>query len=218
MICSFKKLSIVAAALVVATGVALVPVAARAMTVLQVDLKTLVAAADVVLSGTIAGTRVVDRRKEGRGVWTEFTLQVAEVWKGDAKLAGKAFQWRHVGGTTTDGITVAVPGMPGFAVGEEVVVVLEKNSQGHVVSGGPQGKFTVRKDAAGRKTVTREVTDVHMLRRDPATGRIAEAPKSVQIIKTYADMRAEVLGYVKDAARAAPPPPVLPPQTPRLGK
>ncbi|MSP92500.1 MAG: hypothetical protein EXR79_11990 [Myxococcales bacterium] len=174
---------------------------AAAMTVLIVDLKTLVTESALVLHGGIEKVTPVDRRKEGRGIWTEFTLRVADVWKGDTRLKSTAFAWRHVGGTAADGMTVAVPGMPGFAVGEEVVVVLEKTSESWVVSGGPQGKFGVAKDKLGRRVVTREIHDVAGLQRDAATGRLREAPTPVAVSKFLEDFRSEVLGYVADAAK-----------------
>lgn len=205
-------------ALLLAAGVASVPCAAHAMTVLQVDLKAMVNVADLVLQGTVTQTRVLDRRPEGRGVWTEFTLQVADVWKGDAKLAGQAFQWRHVGGTTPDGMTVAVPGMPTFRPGEEVVVILEKTSQGHVVSGGPQGKFVVQLDPAGRKIVTRNLNDAHLVRRDPQTGRVTDADKPTPITRTLAEMRAEVQGYVAAQKKAPAPVPSPAPGKSPVGK
>jgi hypothetical protein len=190
-----------------ATGLPARP--AAAMTILLVDLKTLVADADLVLHGTVDRTQVLDRRKEGRSVWTEWTLRVTEVWKGDKSLEGKPFSWRHVGGTTPDGMTVAVPGMPGFAAGEEVVIVLEKTSETWVVSGGPQGKFVVSKDKLGRKQVTREFHDVAALQRD-ATGQMREA-KPVPLTKLLPDFRTEVLGYVADAAKAKAVKPVVAP-------
>jgi hypothetical protein len=192
------------AGLLLCGGVASVPAPAHAMTVLQVDLKTMVGVADLVLQGTIAATKVLDRRAEGRGVWTEYTLDVAEVWKGDARLAGKPFAWRHIGGTTADGRTVSVPGMPTFRPGEEVVVILEKTSQGHVVSGGPQGKFAVFKDASGKKIVTRDLSEAHLVRHDPATGRVVEGDKAAAITRPLAEMRAEVLAYVAAKPVASP--------------
>lgn len=202
-------LAVAVASAAVATGLQSAP--ASAMTVLQVDLKALVTTADVVLYGKVAGTRVLDRRKDGRGVWTEISLDVAEVWKGDARLAGKRFAWMHVGGTTADGITVHVPGMPTFAAGEETVVILEKNSESHVVSGGPQGKFAVKTLPTGQKTVTRELPDVHFVRRDPQTGAMQAAPKAVAIVRTLNEFRAEVATYVADAAKAAASQPKAPP-------
>ncbi len=197
-------------------GATATPVPAQAMTVLQVELKTLVEHAAVVLQGTVKQTRVLDRRKEGRGVWTEFTLDVAEVWKGETQLVGKPFVWRHIGGTTADGMTVAVPGMPGLRVGEEVVLILEKTPEGHVISGGPQGKFVVLKDAKGNKTVMEEPGDVHRMRRDPATGKLVEAGKIPNVPRPLADMRAEVKSYV--TAPPAPAKPVVPAGKPTVGK
>lgn len=179
---------------------------AAAMTVLQVDLKTLVTASDLVLHGTIDRAQVLDRRKEGRGVWTEYTLAVSEVWKGEQKLAGQKFAWRHVGGTTADGMTVAVPGMPRFQPGEEVVVVLEKTAESWVVSAGPQGKFRVEKDGQGRRVVRRDLHDAHLVRKDPATGKLEHAPRTVPVTTFFGDFRTEVLKYVAEAAKAAQPP------------
>ncbi|MSQ84456.1 MAG: hypothetical protein EXR77_16505 [Myxococcales bacterium] len=193
--------SIVLASVVFAPTVATRP--AAAMTVLQVDLKALVTTADAVLVGKIAGTRVLDRRKQGRGVWTEISLDVTEVWKGESRLVAKRFAWLHVGGTTADGMTVHVPGMPTFVAGEDTIVVLEKTDDSYVVSGGPQGKFSVKTTAAGQKTVQRELPDVHFVRRDPQTGAMQQAPKPVTIVRTLNEFRAEVAGYVADAVKAA---------------
>ncbi len=195
----------------VAGGLAWQPTPAQALTVLAVDLKAMVTTADQVLYGRVAAVRTLDLRKQGRGVWTEFELDVREVWKGDARLAGKKFSWRHVGGTTSDGLTVAVPGMPSFASGEETVVVLERHSEGHVVSGGPQGKFSVRLGPDGQRTVIREMPDVHMLSRDAATGQLRPAPKQVSLVRSLGEFRAEVLSYVspaspKSSARLNPAP------------
>ncbi len=182
---------------------------AQAMTVLAVDLKALVTTADQVLYGQVAAVRTVDLRKQGRGVWTEMELSVKEVWKGDAKLQGKRFVWRHVGGKTADGLTVAVPGMPTFGVGEETVVVLEKHSDGHVISGGPQGKFAVKIGPQGQRTVIREMPDVHFLARDAATGQLREAAKQVSLVRSLGEFRAEVLSYASAAAAPSAKPPAV---------
>ena len=196
------------AVLLVTVVVVAAAIPAQAMTVLAVDLKALVSTADQVLYGQIAAVRTVDLRKQGRGVWTEMELNVREVWKGDAKLQGKRFVWRHVGGTTADGLTVAIPGMPTFAAGEETVVILEKHSDGHVISGGPQGKFAVKVGAQGQRTVVREMPDVHFLARDAATGQLREAPKQVSMVRSLGEFRSEILGYAKvvPAPAGAKPP------------
>lgn len=198
-----RRMAAVALATALGTAFVALPQTACAFTVLQVDLYDLVQSADVVAYGVVERTTVIDRRKEGRSIWTEFTLRVTEVWKGDAKKVGPRFTWRHVGGTGQDGITVAVPGMPTFVQGEEVVVILEKTSEGHVISAGPQGKFFVRTDKLGRKTVTRDLLDVHLLHRDTQTGKVSEAPTTTQVTRFLKDFRAEVLGYVAAQAKVA---------------
>lgn len=210
----------VAIAVAATAGVATtLPAPAEAMTVLAVDLKALVTTADQLLYGRVAAVRTLDLRKQGRGVWTEFDLDVKEVWKGDNRFTGKKFSWRHVGGTTADGLTVAVPGMPTFAVGEETIVVLERHAEGHVVSGGPQGKFSVKLGPQGQRTVIREMPDVHMLARDAASGQLRPAPKQVSLVRSLGEFKAEVLSYVSPAAAKrmpsarlpAPPMPARPP-------
>lgn len=196
----------VALAVAATAGVAISwPAPVTAMTVLAVDLKALVTTADQVLYGRVAAVRTLDLRKQGRGVWSEFDLEVKEVWKGDNRLTGKKFSWRHVGGTTADGITVAVPGMPTFAVGEETIVVLERHAEGHVVSGGPQGKFSVKLSPQGQRTVIRDMPDVHMLARDTATGQLRPAPKQVSLVRSLGEFKAEVLSYASPAASPRSP-------------
>lgn len=199
-----RAAGVLLAGLLSLTGMVGAP-SAQAMTVLQVDLKALTATADLVLYGQIAKTRVLDQRKEGRGVWTEYTLDVREVWKGDSKLVGKPLSWRHVGGATADGYTVAVPGMPAFVAGEETVVILEKTAESYVVSGGPQGKFVVKTGPGGQRIVSRDIPDVHFVRRDPATGKMEPAPKPVTILRSLAELRAEIQGYTAAAQKAAAP-------------
>ncbi len=159
-------------AVVIAIAAVCAPVAASAMTVLQADLDQLVQTSELVLHGNIVAVRTVDLRKEGRAIFTEYVLQVREVWKGKDLRAGAQFTWRHLGGTGADGITFAIPGMPGFIQGEEVVVLLERTSDGHVVTGAPQGKFVVRVDSDGGRSVSRDLEHVNLVRRDPKTGHL----------------------------------------------
>ncbi len=197
------------AAALVGTSLAAAP--ASALTVLQAPLSELVEASEYVLHGTIAKVEVLDQRRAKKGVWTEYTLRVTEVLKSGKRKLGKTFSWRLVGGTTKDGMTLSVPGMPTFVQGEETVVLLEKHSAGHTLTGAPQGKFHVAKDKKGRKVVRRDLLGAHLIRRDARTGRLISSDKhghGVELTKkgavqTLAALRAEILGYVKAQARAA---------------
>lgn len=185
---------------------------AQAMTVLAVELPQLVQTSELVLHGKVVSVQNRDRRANGQGVWTEFTLEVADAWKGEEVLkvsparAGKRFTWAHPGGLRTDGLVVSVPGMPSFAVGDEVVVALEKTAQGYVTCGGPQGKWTVHTDKQGTKTVVRDMPDVHFVAQNRQTGALTPGAAPAQVAKTLAAFKAEVL-----AAQKATPQPVAPP-------
>jgi hypothetical protein len=190
----------------------------HAMTVLAVELPQLVQTSELVLQGKIVDVQNRDRSKDGQGVWTEFTLEIHDVWKGDkvlevspARVADprtgtKRFTWAHPGGLRADGMMVTVPGMPAFTVGEEVVVALEKTARGHVICGGPQGKWSVVTDKSGKKTVVRAMPDVQFLSQNHQTGAVAPGAAPVSATKTLAAFKAEVLA----AQKAAPAPAVAP--------
>ena len=197
---------------VLALGLSVSALPAHAMTVLAVDLKQLVQTSELVLHGKVVAVTNRDRTKDGQGVWTEFTLEVIDAWKGDILLKStrgkRQFSWAHPGGTRGDGYVVSVPGMPVFQVGEEVVVALEKTSVGHVICGGPQGKWSVRTDAAGKKTVLREMSDVQFLTRDPQTGSMAAGHAPAQSLRTLAELKADVLAAQTVPAGTPAPIPV----------
>lgn len=180
------------------------------MTVLAVDLKQLVSASELVLHGRIVAVENRDRVKEGKGVWTEYTLDVTEAWKGEMlvkSVHGKQrFTWAHPGGTRGDGYVVAVPGMPSLAVGEEVIVALEKTSAGHVICGGPQGKWSVRTDTVGKKSVVREMPDVQFLAADPRTGAMTASAAPLQPLRTLTEFKADVMAAQKAASAQGPTP------------
>ncbi len=185
---------------------------ARAMTVLAVDLPQLVQTSELVLHGKIVSVKTRDQHAQGRGVWTEFTLDVTEAWKGEEVLkvtqarGTKQFTWAHPGGLRSDGMMVSVPGMPAFQVGEEVVVALEKTAQGYTVCGGPQGKWNVQTDKLGKKTIVRDMPDVHFLAQNRQTGAVTPVAAPQQGAKLLADFKADVLA----AQKAAPQPAVAP--------
>ena len=190
----------------------------HAMTVLAVELPQLVQTSELVLHGKIVDVKNRDRSKDGQGVWTEFTLEIIDAWTGqgvvdvsparttDPRTGAKRFTWAHPGGLRADGMMVTVPGMPAFAVGEEVVVALEKTAQGHVICGGPQGKWKVEADKSGKKTVVRAMTDVQFLSQNRQTGAVAPAAAPASAAKSLAAFKADVLA----AQKAAPAPAVAP--------
>lgn len=200
-----------------ATALTAAPPHVHAMTVLQAGLPELVATSAIVLHAKVRAVRVEDRRAIGRAVWTVYELDVVEVLKGDRKAIGPRFTFSLLGGATKDGMTLSVPGMPSFQAGEETVVLLERHAEGYTLTGAPQGKWTVYRDAKNIARVVRPLDGAHLVRR-AADGRLASVEHDDQPVvlqppqqdQTLAALRAEILAAVQksahDAARLAPVP------------
>jgi len=180
------------------------------MTVLAASLQELVGASAIVLHAKVRSVRVDDRRAAGRAVWTVYELDVLEVLKGDRKAIGARFTFELLGGSTKDGMTLSVPGMPGFLAGEETVILLERHAEGYTLTGAPQGKWTVYHDAKGVARVVRPLDGAHIVKR-AADGRLravehAEGPlvlQPPQQDQTLAALRAEILDAVQKTAQAS---------------
>lgn len=192
-----------------AAGFVAAPPTALAMTVLAASLQELVGTSAIVLHAKVRSVRVDDRRAAGRAVWTVYELDVIEVLKGDRKAIGPRFTFELLGGSTKDGMTLSVPGMPGFTTGEETVVLLERHSDGYTLTGAPQGKWTVYRDAKGVARVVRPLDGAHIVKR-AQDGRLQavehnEGPlvlQPPQQDQTLAALRAEILDAVQKTAHA----------------
>ncbi len=203
-------LSVAALAAALSVGAAL-PNDAQAMTVLAASVEDLVQTSEIVLHGKVRTVRVDDRRAKGRAVWTVYQFDVQDVWKGDRKGIGATFQLELLGGRTPDGMTLSVPGMPGFAAGEEAVLLLERHSEGHTLTGAPQGKWTVYRDSMNVARVVRPLADAHLVQRAP-DGRLVEAAHDTRPLPlkppaadtTLEQLRSQILGIVAAQAAAAP--------------
>ena len=109
-------------------------------------------------------------------------------------------------------MTWTMPGMPTFSAGEEVVVLLEKHAKGYTLTGAPQGKYFVYRDAKGVARVKRRFGDVHFMQRDGKSGRITSAPHAVKpmllhpprLDPTLTSLRAEIKAAVLVQAAKKP--------------
>ena len=106
-------------------------------------------------------------------------------------------------------MTMHVPGMPNFVVGEETVILLERHATGYTLTGAPQGKFHVFRDKKGIKHVRRDLDSAHMVEKDKHSGRIvaAHAHKKLATPATgyqpLKALRTEIVGYVQAQRKAA---------------
>ena len=124
----------------------------------------LIDAAQLIVRGVVTSSETAIIR--GRVV-TESTLEVSESLKGDP--GGPVVHVITAGGDL-QGQRLHIPGAPGFAVGEEVCVFLEKNSLGWILTGISQGKYRLEQDSSTGLTVARRSQAGLRLAR-PTTGQ-----------------------------------------------
>ncbi len=201
-----------AVALLASASLSLQPSTTTAMTVLKASLPDLVGTSELVLHARVHSVKVHDRRAIGRAVWTRYELDVIEVYKGDRKVVGPRFGFELLGGSTADGMTLSVPGMPGFTASEEVVVLLERHAEGFTLTGAPQGKWTIYRDAKKVARVVRDTDHAHIVERAKSGALVAaehgKAPMVLQppaADRTLASLRAEILSIVTASAKVSAP-------------
>ncbi len=113
--------------------------------------------ADVVVIGTVAGSRSHwDRARSG--IVTEITVRPAEALKGSAGPGPLTFH--HPGGRVGD-LVAAVEGVPAFTPGEEVLLFLVRGPERDLrLLSLFQGKFSVERDpASGARVAVRRIPD-----------------------------------------------------------
>ena len=170
---------------------------ASGTTVLKVTTAQMTETSEWVVRGTVAGVEVADGRSEGRAIFTDVDVIVTETYKGVA--VPSRITLRLLGGTGADGITMKVPGMPQFVVGEDVVLFLEKTSAGHIPCGLGQGVFRVLETPAGDTWVRQSVGSAHMMERS-ANGRLVPAhPTFDALARPLDDLLWEVLDVLYPA-------------------
>ncbi|MCB9733987.1 MAG: hypothetical protein H6745_15425 [Deltaproteobacteria bacterium] len=194
---------------------ALVAPPASATTVLRVEVPEMTRTSAWVVHAHVRDVRSVDLRAEDRGLVTDVTLDIADVYKGED--VPKTYVLRLMGGVGADGMALTIPGMPTFAPGEEVVLFLEKTNLGHVPCGLGQGVYRVRTDKDGRRWVQSSASGLQMMERDE-DGRlraVEPAPVAAQSLETLvARIYAAQLTTAPPAA--APPRPQVAPGGPTI--
>ncbi|MBI3934349.1 MAG: hypothetical protein HY316_06625, partial [Acidobacteria bacterium] len=103
-------------------------------------------------------------------IYTIYTIEPAQYLKGQL---GLVFELRELGGER-DGVGMLVAGVPRFEVGQEAVLFIWTDPQGHhQVAGFEQGAVRIETDAAsGAKVATRSIA--------LGSARVASAVTTVQ--------------------------------------
>jgi len=136
----------------------------HATTVLKVDIPEMTTLSEWIIQVRVTNVAFVDLREEGKGLFTDISLDVVDVFKG--RDVPKRYVMRLVGGRGKDGMALMVPGMPVFSVGQRAVLFLEKTNIGHVPCGLGQGVWSVHQSNASQPWVEQSAHDLHMMIRD----------------------------------------------------
>lgn len=148
------KWSRVAAVAVVATALFASDFSIRATTMVPFSNEDLSLLSDAVVVGRVESVDPVRNAQTGM-IYTDITLDVEEVWKGELK-APTYLTVRTLGGSK-DGVTARVASVPVFLRNERTLLYLEYNPAKHQwgVLGWNQGKLTVFDEEDGTRKAKR---------------------------------------------------------------
>lgn len=151
-----------------------------AASVPEMNLEHLVERSPRIVHGTVARSWTAWDASR-RFLWTHYELSLLEALRGlpEAELIVS------VPGGELDGMTMQVPGVTRFAVGEEVVVFAYQTPNGLMrVRGLGQGKYSVSNGSLGARTVSADLEGLRLLSagkpaKGPAT-QGAESPRTLE--------------------------------------
>jgi len=137
-----------------ALSIAMTTAGARATTVVPQNLEQLESQAQLVFVG-VCTSRTAEIDPQGIPVRT-FTFEVAETVKGNLKT-GSRIVVRHFGNDvpSPNGLATRIPGIPTYAVGQEVLLFLNPPSSIGLTApvGLSQGLFRVERGAGGKRII-----------------------------------------------------------------
>lgn len=168
---------------------------ASATVLMPLDTAALTARADRVVLGTVE-TSQAHWSADHKSIYTDVTLRVAKVYKGDATVGGTIVVRRE--GGSIDGVGMRVFGAASFTLGEEVVVFTERRGDASYTVGMTQGKLRVVLGADGVKRVAADLSAVAFVDQSgkighEGAGGVARRPRRLD------DFEREISGYVGNA-------------------
>lgn len=163
---------------------------AHAATVLKVDIAEATRLSEWVVRARVLSLAPLDLRASGDSIYTEVTLAIDAVYRG--QNVPKTYVMRLMGGIGKDGMALAVPGMPEFKPGDDVVLFLEKVGVGHVPCGLGQGVWRVAPGLLGHPVVYRSLDGLAIMAPD-ADGKLVEThPLPAQGVKLLSQLVREI--------------------------
>jgi hypothetical protein len=150
---------------------------------------------DLCLEGRVTAARAI--LEPEKRIDTEYTLLVERTFWGEPQAARAI---RLPGGVLPDGRGMVIPGLPGLAVGDEVILFLSKSdSTGmRMPIGLAQGRMRVAADPSGRKRIVRDQEDLVLANPSGSSGARGTGLADEKAVLEYAAAVAEI-----DAAAAA---------------
>ena len=154
----FKRIFIILSVLLIA-NVVIITYSWSAIGI-RMEKESLANEADLIVVGTVKDKYTEDIKEEG--FYTFITFSVDEYIKGYPvnEVVIKQF------GGTIGNKAIGIPGMPGFSIGERVLVFLKYfDDDGYYrVVEAAQGKFSIVKDPdSGRETLKRDLSGLHFI-------------------------------------------------------
>jgi len=123
----------------------------------------------------------IDKRvyQEGKMIWTEYTIQVYEVLKGEK---AKEVKVRQPGGEIGE-VGIAVSGAVSFGPLEEVLLFLGKEEKGaRDLVGWGQGKFQIYYDKkTGKKFAYQQLAGVKFVEKTQKTKPVEKSPSKIEL-------------------------------------
>lgn len=175
----------------------LVPAAARASTVMALDVPALTRGSEQVIHGRVLQATSHPLPGTGRIV-TRVEVSVDEALVG--AVASPSVQVTLPGGTVGD-LRQHVSGAPELAPGEEVVLFLARGTEGLRVVGLAQGAFRIQRSEEGRTVSATAVLPEELRLVDPLSLQPVTGTSRTMDLE---DLRAQVLAAAREAASPAP--------------
>ncbi len=187
-----RRLTCVSAVIATVLGLISLVESTLATTVVRRSTEELTVLSEAVVEGRVTAVEA-KWHDEHQFVYTYVTIEVGEVFKGHGVASTIVVE--ELGGVA-NGVTVTVPSVPEFEVGEDVVVFLDIVNDNYRCHGFAQGKFTVETGDDGALRVTRPLDVEQAFNRsqqgeldstiNPSTG-VRSYERFVSTIEAWAD-------------------------------